>query len=240
MSRPAVRFVTEFLVIVAGVTVGLLADDWRQDRELHQEERRFLEDVLTDLADDSVEFTTVRDRFRNWDVGAIRMRAWMERPEIPPDTLRSIANQINGLTTYEPTRSAFERMKASGRMNFLGDRELQRSVGAYYETLQPYLDGLGDNLVQNTFTPWSATFIEWMMPARSPDGDTHWATLENSSTLDWVLIVPWNRVRTDPRLPFFLNRLGLYGANVAIRFDEAIEDNHELQVRIRTALEETR
>lgn len=237
-SSPSIaRLATEFLVIVAGVSVGLLADDWRQEREVEMEERRFLEDVLVDLETDSVELASVRDWFAGWDAAAIGFRPWLDRPAIPRDTLESYLSRIAGFSTYEPTRAAYERMKASGRMNFLGDREVQAAVGAYYEKQQPYLKLAIENVGGEFGVGWIMTAIDIFGPEDVEEAGTHWISDGETGLPKWGLQMPWDEARTDPRVTQGVNRVGFLGANLALRFTQALEENRELRRLIREALE---
>ena len=242
MARPlssASRLLTEFLVIVAGVSVGLLADDWRQQQEINREERRFLEDVLMDLEADSLELASVRDWYAGWDQGALQLRPWLDRPSIPRDTLLAHVSRIAGFITYEPTRAAYERMKASGRMNFLGDRALQAAVASYYETRQPYLQSVITNVGNQFGVGWVMTAIEWFMPEDVIGAGTHWIRDPDTGAPVWGLTVPWSELRNDPRLPDALDRVGFFGGNISGRFTEALDENRELRALIRAALETT-
>jgi len=51
---PWIRLLAEFAVIFMGITLSLLADDWRQSRSDLEDERRALQALLVDLAGDSV------------------------------------------------------------------------------------------------------------------------------------------------------------------------------------------
>jgi hypothetical protein len=202
------------------------------------EERRFLEDVLVDLETDSVELASVRDWYVNWDQGALGFRPWLDRPAIPRDTLESYLSRIAGFSTYEPTRAAYERMKASGRMNFLGDREVQAAVGAYYEKQQPYLQLAIENVGDAFGVGWVLTAIDNFSPDDAEEAGTHWIPDGDTGMPKWGLQVPWDEARTDPQVRQGVDRAGFLGANLALRFNQALDENRELRRLIRAALEE--
>lgn len=232
------RLATEFAVIVAGVSVGLFADDWRQGQEVRAEEQRFLEDLEVDLMADSVNLARVREWYVGWDTGALALRGWLDQPAIPGDTLRALTSLVGGFRSYEPTRAAYERMKASGRMNFLGDRELQAAVGAYFESRQPYLESVVDNVASVLGLGWVGTMVEWFMPDGVEVAGTHWVTDPETGALLWGAPDSWDAFRSDPEMRRSLDQVGFFGANVALRFTEGIEENRALLALLRSTMEE--
>ena len=69
------RAAVEFLVIFAGVTLGLLADDWRQERQESLEAQRALLLLEDDLVRDSAELAGSRGVLR----GHSAATAWIQR-----------------------------------------------------------------------------------------------------------------------------------------------------------------
>jgi hypothetical protein len=61
---PWARVFAEFLAILAGVTVALPADDWRDYRNDRSGERVALEEILRDLETDSLELAAQHGRMR--------------------------------------------------------------------------------------------------------------------------------------------------------------------------------
>lgn len=236
-SLPWRRVIVEFLVIVAGVSVGLLADDWRTSREDRRLERNFLVDLQNDLLQDSIEFAAVLQRMWEWDVGSLDLYRSLDRPSVTEDELTGWFDHLNGIASYEPSRSAYERMKATGRMGFLDDRELQAAVTDYFERTQPYAISLIERTAYPRWETWREHRSAWLTPRLEPSDTTWWPTRGEEAPQQWSLTAPWSAFRSDPELPYLLQELGRAGGNVRVRYEVFLDQNTALRQALAETLE---
>lgn len=234
-SLPWRRVIVEFLVIVAGVSVGLFADDWRTSREDRRLERNFLVDLHSDLIQDSIEFEAVLQRMGEWDVSSLDLYRSLDQPSVTPGELAGWFDHLNGISSYEPSRSAYERMKATGRMGFLDDRGLQAAVTDYFERTQPYALSLIERTAYPRWEAWRAHRSAWLTPRLEPTDTTWWPNRGEEARQQWILTAPWEAFRSDPELPSLLQELGRAGGNVRVRYEGFLDENTAL----RHALAET-
>jgi hypothetical protein len=135
-SGKARRVLGEFAIIFAGVTLGLLADDWRETRDDRRAERVAVESISEDLLRDSIQLATFSAVAQGWDRAAL----WARRADprtVTAQEASSVLRSALGLTLYQPVRSSYSSLKDSGQLELVDDSELRRSIVEYYEEGQP-------------------------------------------------------------------------------------------------------
>ncbi len=154
MPRTITRILVEFAIIFAGVTLGLLADDWRQDRMDRATERLALEDLSEDLLRDSVQLEQVRLVAQGWDQAAL----WARRADPRSVTAEQAADHMaaaSSMTIYQPVTSSYSSLKDSGQLDLIRDAELRRQIVGYFEQRQPSMVGMYE-IAQEQFLEFQA------------------------------------------------------------------------------------
>ena len=226
----AYRVLAEFVIIFLGVTLGLLADDWRQTRGDLEAERLALGELLVDLDADSVELEVLRARGQSWDRGALWV---LTSPEagIPSDTIGSRVRRLMLITYMQQVRSTYVGLVGAGRLGLIRDAALRRQIVDYYEVDQPYM---------RVSSPTGRT------RSGKPPANTSPATSPNPHLIPLLRSGPWNRTKWSVRGPrsrpipkpgIRLEALGTVGANWAARIDPILVRNGALQEAITTYLE---
>lgn len=107
------RVTAEFIAILAGVTIALLADDWRDSRNDRAEEKTALEEVMTDLEADSVDLATQGRMLRRTEEAALwLLRRTQDHP--PPDSINRRVTRLFFYATYEPLSAGYTGLRDSG------------------------------------------------------------------------------------------------------------------------------
>lgn len=224
-SIPWQRLTAEFLVIFAGVVLGLLADDWRQDREDRDRERIALAEILADLEQDSVTLAAMGRRAEAWNEAGL----WVTRNQgasINPDSAVARIRPVFRFTVFRPQRAAFVGLRDSAELDLIRSRELRRLIVEYYESTQPYIEALATGAM----TPFAAAQQASIPYVRFGVGDHSESLVQG---LRVSLRGSWASLSSDPQFTGPLIQLGLTGSNLARRIPSALQTNGELRSAIR-------
>jgi len=222
------RIVAEFFVIIAGVTLALLADDWRDFRNDRREENIALQEVLADLRTDATELATQLGSQRSDEAAALWALRNLEE-DLPGDSVWGMVSSLYFYSAYEQVNSGYKGLRDSGRLSILHDPELKRQIVLYYEVTQPYLSHWYEQWWEayGELTESSAPYLR-IVPNESGD-----RLRGNSETR---LVGPWREISRDQQHVFRIERIGNIASIFANRIESKLEENGELQRRVREAL----
>lgn len=229
MKRPAAswtRITAEFLAIFAGVTLSLLAEDWRQDREDRKREVEFLSEVSLDLAQDSVELGALLSQMEAWDAASLWVNRNVDRNSVPRDSVFRHLRRFGIISFYQPVRSGYLGLRDAGLLHVLRDGEVRRGIVDYYEVQQPYMEQFF-GLVHESWARWyrvSAPHIDWVAPE---DRESMWVTVRNG-----VVTSEWKEILADDAMRGHMDWAGLIGGNTASRIRRVLGRNSSLRQSI--------
>ena len=78
IARGTTRAVIEFVIIVAGVLVALMAEEWRQSRADARLEIEYLERVAAELHEDLGFWRFADERLRLKNAALVSLQAWLQ------------------------------------------------------------------------------------------------------------------------------------------------------------------
>lgn len=229
MSKPSIpwlRVLAEFVAIFAGVSLSLVADDWRQDREDRTRELQMLAEVAEDLAQDSVELASSLRSMRSWDVASLWANRSAERTSVPPDSILIVIRGFGLLSFYQPVTSGYTGLKASGLLPLIRDESLRRDIIDYFEVQQPLIQQLFE-VSQEGWDRWhrqAGRYVDWTAP---PEGESMWTSLRHGNPLK-----TWPELMQDLDFRSHVDWAGLIGGNSAARLLPLMEINGQLRGRI--------
>jgi hypothetical protein len=128
---PWARLVAEFLVIVTGVLVALGVDQWAQNQRDRTLEAEYLERLLDDVRYDLDELAFIRERSA---VSAEHAQlvlddGWVRRAR--PDSLVAITYSAVITRVPDLSRSTFNELVSSGRIELLRSRAVREALSDY-------------------------------------------------------------------------------------------------------------
>jgi hypothetical protein len=214
----------EFLVIFLGVSLSLVADDWRQERDAHAAERVALEELRADLLADSASFARSVSRMEATDVSVVWIRRHLADGVTPDSTLWHMRNVGFG-NPFQENTTTYSGLRASGRLALLRDPEIRRGIARYYELLLPRLNKSGDNFQEQQDRYVDVLFDHALTP------------LEDSATSNWVsqgldFTSSWEAFRHDPRVEPTVTYVGLVAGNWVTVAQRMIDLNSSLRSAI--------
>ncbi|MEJ2538586.1 MAG: hypothetical protein P8188_01165 [Gemmatimonadota bacterium] len=224
----------EFGVIFLGITLSLLADDWRTARTERVEERTALSELLSDLADDQLELSTLRDGAARHDRDAWWIFERLDKEGVNADSAAARFGSVHDALNYEPINATYAGLRSTGRLALVRDDDLRRSIVRYFEERQEYVFGFVESYagIWLAFTESAALDIERAYSdsaaSFSPDGRTR---------LGWQFLRPWGELPSDPMFRYRITTMGTLAAVIADRSEGLIGESEELQEAIRRYLE---
>ena len=226
---PWARVVAEFLAIFAGVTLSLLADDWRQGRENSAEERVLLTSLVADLRADSAELASVLDWAHRHGRGAVWLRLRLdEGPPIPEDSLQFRLREVTFSTNYDPVTATYVALKEGGRMSVVEDSELRDRITDYYEREQSARVNV-HRTVRDEINRWRETFYAYF---EVPVSDTTTVIQLN----EFRPVRPWSEFAQSPDVRRQIVMIGVSGGVQARSVESLLATNRELVARIESYL----
>lgn len=225
------RAAAEFLVIFAGVFLGLLADDWRQDRLETLEAERALILLQADLLRDSAELADSRGVLtRHSAAAAWFQRNWHERV-VDPDSAGYAFRAYLFLPQFTFPRSAFESLRAGNRLSLVQPDSVRVAVIEYYDR-QSVLDVSYVDLVsekERTVNAFSPYFLR--PPSRNPA--RAWPMAAGPAQMT----SPWSIIQTDNAAYNQVSYSGAYATVMLSFVDEQRERNQRLMTLLRRHLD---
>jgi hypothetical protein len=222
---PWTRIIAEFIAILAGVTVALLADDWRAYRSDRDSERAALEEILRDLEADSAELVSQRRRMRLQNEAALWAQANFGA-DVPEDSALIHYSRLFTYALYQPVRSGYLGLRDSGDLTLILDRDLRQGVVHYYEVTQPYMLQF-----DSRYWPTRDAFVEVATRDVLLVGDTSAKEIFPSG-FGYELRRPWREFSRDFEFRNRLMHFGAYASNWGVRIGQVLERNRELRDRV--------
>lgn len=226
---PWLRLLAEFGVIFLGISLSLMADDWRQSKVDRETERRSLQELLADLEADSANLETLRDAMAQQDVDAVWVYSGLGKAEVDVDSALVRIRWLHNSISFEAPSAAYVGIRSTGQLGLIRNDKIRREIVDYYEESQPYIRGLHD------------TYGDvWFAFTEALAGDLEYPPSEGRSFRNgrgFRLKRPWVDLPTDPMLRFRLSTLGVLTGVISDRADQILKRNVALQEAIQAVLE---
>lgn len=184
----------EFLVVVAGIFVGLQVNDWSQERQDRAGERAALQRLFVEMQNayaDLNDFNARDERLIGLRRQAI---AFVDSDDPLPENDLPLKIGINTLAQFPaitPVTAVFEELKSSGRLQLIQNSDLRVELAKFHTGL----DWL--NTMRAQFAAGTDTF--WVAYQRN----VKWAYNPESNTTDiLVSTYDWDGLRSDDQFKF--------------------------------------
>jgi hypothetical protein len=226
-SGRVLRFGLEAGAIFLGVTLGFLADDYRDylnDRSLETES---LQQIIDDLRVDDEDMAPMVSQTQ----AIAEMARWITNRaalgSLPADSLRMAVDSLNATSVfwYEPAATAYSGLKSTGRIDLIQDPTLKNAILHYFEDRQPVILTL--NVV------WHDSARRWWDRAAG-----HIDVLETDITQEYpnIRVVDADLFVADRRLMFSAGDLSGTSLDLQTYVLEARALNAELATTVRDYL----
>jgi hypothetical protein len=221
------RPLVEFVAIFAGVSLSLLADDWRDGRNDRRDEVSALRLIHAELGADSADLAGVLPYLERHHHSADWLMRHEDRTALPADSVAGAVESFFIYTPYAPRRAAFDNLKDTDRLGLIEDDSVRIAILEYYERRQAetaFFLQLHDSDAAALRADWWA-HVRVRSPAAPEieDGEPR-PRVEMDGT--------WPQLRADRRL---LNLMGQLG-NTASASRERVEAQMHANAALRRLL----
>jgi len=144
----------EFLIVVAGIFVGLQVSDWNEQRKAREEELVYLERLLQDLDESIADTSEDRDfQVEHARQGALVLRA-LKECRLRPDERDEFATglyRLGKIASVSLARATIDELRSTGKFTLLRNTALRTQISNLLQEHQRSLDFIGD--LQNRLGP---------------------------------------------------------------------------------------
>ncbi len=129
----------ELIIVIAGVLIALAVDQWNSDRMARVEEGEIIEQLISDLNTDVVEYELELSDLDEKEASLRRVRSVLasssESVDDPAGLLRDVIQGANrGWNQTEARRTTFNELLGSGKFLFIRDAEIRVKIADYYDS----------------------------------------------------------------------------------------------------------
>jgi hypothetical protein len=125
----------DFLILVAGVFLGIQAANWNQSRKERVEERRYYAQILDDLRTDQQTLQLSLKLAAKYDLAAentlLAIRSGIP-PNITPGRFAIDVHQAGWLYIPRPSRRTYDELISTGNLGLLRSEAAKAAIADYY------------------------------------------------------------------------------------------------------------
>ncbi len=130
--------IANLLVVILGISIAFYLEGYRAEKELKIQEEKYLESLISDLENDITSIDTLVSLNKNISRALVALSdASIGMPRSEDTTIVSRVMWIQFNPPFTPQNTTYESLKASGKMDLIGDFELRNKIVELYE--QSYL-----------------------------------------------------------------------------------------------------
>ena len=125
----------DFVIVVAGVFIGLQVNNWNEVRKDRAEERRYYAQIVEDLRTDQNTFLTAKQRTDSFDAAAETiLRAMRTRipPGVTPGRFAVDIHHAGYLFIPHPSRRTYDELISTGNLGLLQNEAAKSAIATYY------------------------------------------------------------------------------------------------------------
>lgn len=129
----------DFVIVVAGVFVGIQVANWNETRRDRAHERVYLARIAADLQKSVADIdNSIRRAQERQELGRLLMRAVGDEQVVRAEPGRFMAALLTGSYTFTPgIRSlAFDEMTSVGDLGLIQDKQVLDEISEYYTTIR--------------------------------------------------------------------------------------------------------
>jgi hypothetical protein len=227
---PWLRMFGEFAVIFLGITLSLLADDWRQSRGDRAAERQILAGLVVDLESDSVGVAALHSLMTRHEASAMWLYQRNGQAGLGTDSVGARLGAIHRLNPFHAQRASYSGLLSTGQLALVQDEALRRQIVGYFENFQTDVTGF-----------YQIYFDLWHRFRDLAGQDFVWIYepgAENFTFGNGVRLTrPWSRMSSSPEFVYDLREVGIAANVTGGLAAQALEENSRLRAAIRQSLD---
>ena len=152
------HYLLELAVIIAGISISFMAEEWRNNRNLESQTKQILERLLVSLDSDidDLNYNIKSHEIASQSCSKVLNSIYNENDEIPLDSLSYILSDLIRGTIFVPNEEEYNALKNSGQIELISDISLVESLHSKY-MLHPFYQEINEiinNHVNNYVVPF--------------------------------------------------------------------------------------
>ena len=159
LKRYLVYAIGEILLVVIGILLALQINAWNQSEKDKDEEKEYLERIVTDLKEDLLELdeTIKNNESIIWTAAQVIEKVeglnvkesiwWTEvydqiehkykiQPKIDLNRFGPLLYYLQTMREFKSTKIAFQELVSTGKLNLIRDKELKQSIQFHYVLIE--------------------------------------------------------------------------------------------------------
>ncbi|UZR93285.1 hypothetical protein [Chondrinema litorale] len=135
MQKGFHKYVYEFIVVVAGITISLFFDGVAEDLKKGKQEKYYLQNLLSNLADDSVKLSSAIGFINEVDRSStVLLKQNLEKPasKVAAEEIANCHTNLLMHTVFASNNSVFEELKSTGAFETIKNKNLKNDLFRYY------------------------------------------------------------------------------------------------------------
>lgn len=126
----------DFIIVVAGVFVGIQVSNWNAERIQHREARAYVERIREDIGVSAQSIGSMVAYYKRVKIHALAAREAYEKPPAALDQQFLIdAFQSTQILMRTVERSTYDEILSSGSMNSIPDVQVRMRIANYYKNV---------------------------------------------------------------------------------------------------------
>ncbi len=123
-------YLGELVIIVVGIMLSFLLNEWRLGRQEQKQERVILENIRENLQED--QYLMEEEVKALHEVQRVTRR-YLDLEWVPEDSLRYYSGYLQVYSTFPFNNLAYREMEQTGESKFIRNRELLKQIISHYE-----------------------------------------------------------------------------------------------------------
>ncbi len=134
------RYFLELIVIIFGVTVSFMLNEWRENRKMENVEISALETIRDDMIADTLKITEELKMLNKIDSGFVYLFENLEKKNINTDSLITAMGYYATYSQFYRNDIGYQQLKETGQLQIISNKELLKSLINLYVNEYLYID----------------------------------------------------------------------------------------------------
>ncbi len=174
-ALPAGRYfkyaIGEIVLVVIGILIALSINNWNKNRVERQKEKLILAELIVDLKEQLEVLETyieIESRYYHHGKDILSFYA-SNQTFIGSDSINAKLNSLIVRKTFNPIRTTFQELIATGTIGILQDKSTKRKIIQYYNELERISMVIGNNNIHIVDAIYQTNILEQTLFVRDSD-----------------------------------------------------------------------
>jgi len=153
----------ELVVVVIGITLAFMLNNWREGYVDHQLEKKYLNSFMDDLNFDRVQLDSLilYNETKLKDIN--RLITFLKNKDVENDSVLIVFAQMMMFTPFDPNVTTYQSIKNAGDFGLISDYRLKENLIKYYQNLESkkYFDNLFNSYLNDYIIPFALENINF-------------------------------------------------------------------------------